>query len=197
MRKIMAVVFGMLMVGVALAGMAMALDPLDPQDAKRDSDQDGLTNLQEFMHGTDPFNADSNHDGLDDGWTVYYDENRASWSANQKHADIYALFDIDGDGVKDVNVDPNYRFDAAAEAGIALDFADTDGWNNLKEYEEGTDPTNPDTDGDGRLDSNDPNPLVPDAKDGPGGGGNSGMAQGIGLSGALASSWDSFLIRGF
>jgi len=51
MRKMFAAAFAMLMVGVSLAGMAMALDPLDPQDAKMDSDQDGLTNLAEFLHG--------------------------------------------------------------------------------------------------------------------------------------------------
>jgi len=44
--------------------------------------------------------------------------------------------------VKDVNVDPNYKFDPTLETGIAMDFPDTDGWSNLKEYEIGTDPTN-------------------------------------------------------
>ena len=40
----------------------------------------------------------------------------------------------------------------------------------LKEYEENTDPTNPDTDGDGVIDSEDNDPLNPPG----GGGGRSG-----------------------
>ena len=79
MRRMMAAVFALLMVGVSLAGMAMALDPLDSSDAKRDADGDQLTNLQEFLHGTDPYNPDSDNGGADDGWEVYYDENRAAW----------------------------------------------------------------------------------------------------------------------
>jgi hypothetical protein len=35
-------------------------------DARRDPDHDGLRNLSEFRHGTDPRDADSDDDGLDD-----------------------------------------------------------------------------------------------------------------------------------
>ena len=190
MRKLL-VAFVALAVGCSF-GSVFALDPLDKGDAAKDPDGDGLTNLMEFVFGTDPMNPDTDGDGCPDGWVVNYDLNRASFPAGSP----WAKYDSDGDGVNDVNVDPNYKFDPTNRL-TAADLPDDDGWSNLREYLEGTDPTNPDTDGDGRLDSNDPNPLVPDAKDGPGGGGNSGMAQGIGLSGALASSWDSFLIRGF
>jgi hypothetical protein len=42
------------------------LDPLR-NDANEDPDNDGLTNLQEFVAGTDPHNPDTDGDGLDDG----------------------------------------------------------------------------------------------------------------------------------
>ncbi len=36
-------------------------------DANEDSDNDGLTNLQEYQNGTDPQNKDSDGDGFSDG----------------------------------------------------------------------------------------------------------------------------------
>ncbi|MBE0502418.1 MAG: hypothetical protein IBX47_13390, partial [Desulfuromonadales bacterium] len=42
-------------------------NPNDPADAASDPDSDGLTNLQEFLAGTDPFNPDSDSDGIPDG----------------------------------------------------------------------------------------------------------------------------------
>ena len=47
--------------------LAAGLDPQDPDDAALDGDADGLSNLDEFMHGTDMADADSDDDGLDDG----------------------------------------------------------------------------------------------------------------------------------
>ncbi len=35
--------------------------------AKRDQDRDGLRNMGEFRHGTDPRNDDSDNDGVEDG----------------------------------------------------------------------------------------------------------------------------------
>lgn len=43
------------------------LDPEDPTDASKDSDEDGLTALQENRLGTDPLSRDTDHDGLPDG----------------------------------------------------------------------------------------------------------------------------------
>jgi hypothetical protein len=47
----------------------------------------------------------------------------------------------------------------AVGTGTAGD-SDSDGWNDALEIQMGTDPHNPDTDGDGIIDSKDPNPLV-------------------------------------
>jgi hypothetical protein len=164
-------------------GTVFALDPLNKEDAAKDYDVDGLSNLMEFVYGTDPYNADTDGDGCPDGWVVYYDINRASFPDGGRKA----RFDSDGDGVPDVNVDPDYKFDPA-NGLTASDRPDDDGWDNLQEYREGTDPTNPDTDSDGRYDDVDPQPLIPNPPDhthtNP-----SGQAQGMGMAADLAGAW--------
>ena len=47
--------------------IAHGLNPNNPVDALEDPDRDGLTNLQEYLFGTDPHNADTDGDGLTDG----------------------------------------------------------------------------------------------------------------------------------
>ncbi len=47
--------------------MANGLNPFDSGDAMQDSDFDSRTNLEEFADGTDPQNADSDGDGMEDG----------------------------------------------------------------------------------------------------------------------------------
>jgi hypothetical protein len=46
------------------------LDPLDPEDAKGDLDQDSLNNAREFLLGTHPRKKDSDGGGLEDGFEV-------------------------------------------------------------------------------------------------------------------------------
>ena len=48
------------------------LDPNDASDANKDSDDDGLTNLEEYEHNTDPKDKDSDNDKIPDGWEVKY-----------------------------------------------------------------------------------------------------------------------------
>jgi photosystem II stability/assembly factor-like uncharacterized protein len=43
------------------------LDKNNPFDAQQDPDMDGLTNLQEYQHNTDPKNRDTDNDGASDG----------------------------------------------------------------------------------------------------------------------------------
>jgi hypothetical protein len=133
-----------------------------------DPDDDGLTNLQEYQHGTDPFNEDTDDDGLEDGDEV------------NVHNTNPLLEDTDGDGLTDGDevalkavwpcLDPlvwdcdgdmlpdgwelQYGLnpcECAATNSPAWD-ADNDGLGLLDEYRYCTDPTNPDTDGDGVRD---------------------------------------------
>ncbi len=65
------------------------LNDHDASDAAKDNDHDGLTNLQEFLAGTDPNNPDTDGDGLTDGYEV-----------NTSHTNPL-LADTDGDGLSD------------------------------------------------------------------------------------------------
>lgn len=48
----------------------MGLNPLDPTDAFKDADSDGLTNLDEYLNGTQARVADTDGDGFNDGFEV-------------------------------------------------------------------------------------------------------------------------------
>src|SRR5262249_55095070 len=48
------------------AEIRLGLDPNNPVDAQEDFDRDNLTNLQEFLLGTDIRKADTDDDGLSD-----------------------------------------------------------------------------------------------------------------------------------
>ncbi len=65
------------------------LNPLDPGEATNDPDHDGLNNLQEYLHGTDPHNPDTDGDGISDGDEV-----------NLYHTDPTRA-DTVGDGISD------------------------------------------------------------------------------------------------
>ncbi|MFT4924430.1 MAG: hypothetical protein ACI8WB_000508, partial [Phenylobacterium sp.] len=66
------------------------LDYQDPLDAALDPDYDGLTNAQEYHHGTYILSGDSDHDGMLDSWEVNHGFDPLS-SAD-------AIIDTDGDG---------------------------------------------------------------------------------------------------
>jgi len=105
------------------------LEHTDPQSATAlnaddDLDNDGLTNLQEFENKTDPNEADSDGDGLNDGDEIA--------GAGSRPATNPTRADSDGDGLSDF---------AETNTGAFAGASDT-----------GTDPTNPDTDGDGAPD---------------------------------------------
>lgn len=104
-------------------------------DGTGDGDNDGLTDLEEFTHGTLPDTADSDMDGLQDGDEV------ATYGSDPLHADT------DRDGISDSD---------EVASNTSLTRADTDG-DGLTDLEEATvyqtDGTLADSDGDGFTDS--------------------------------------------
>ncbi|GIV51966.1 MAG: hypothetical protein KatS3mg038_2487 [Candidatus Kapaibacterium sp.] len=105
------------------------------RDDITDSDNDGLTDLEEEQLGTDPYNPDTDGDGLKDGEEVKV------YRTDPKNPDT------DGDGLKDGAEVKQYKTDPLK--------ADTDG-DGLKDGEEvnqyRTNPLSPDSDNDGLSD---------------------------------------------
>ncbi len=100
------------------------LNPCDPDDTGDacDPDNDGLTNTEESVLGTDPNNPDTDGDGISDGDEVIGGSDPLN-PCDPDDSFPGCQIDTDGDGVTDANED---LF--------------------------GTDPNNPDTDGDGATD---------------------------------------------
>lgn len=117
------------------------LNPLDPVDALLDSDIDGLSNLQEFIYGSNPKSPDSDSDGMPDWWEY-------SMGLNPTLDD--SSIDSDNDIMSNL-YEYQYGFNASNFNDGALDF-DNDGASNAREFLSYTDPTVSDTDGDGMPD---------------------------------------------
>ncbi len=117
-------------------------------DAGADTDVDELTTAEEYAHGTDPTNNDTDGDGIWDGMEVkHYGTSpiaRDSDGDDLSDADevmVYrsdpTVFDTDGDGLNDAmevahGLDPNDAADARADA-------DGDGYSNRHEVFAGSD----------------------------------------------------------
>jgi uncharacterized repeat protein (TIGR01451 family)/gliding motility-associated-like protein len=102
-----------------------------------DCDGDGLTNGTEFTNGTDPYNTDTDGDGIPDNTdTNALDPcdpvQSAGYTGYDSNNSIWSTADCDGDGVDNGTEDTN-----------------------------GTDPYNEDTDGDGVSDATDTDALDP------------------------------------
>jgi hypothetical protein len=134
------------------------LDPEDNSDAALDSDNDGLTNLEEYKKGTNPLSEDSDGDNYSDKIEVDNGSN-----PNSK-LDYPKNIDSDGDGIKDgkekeCGLDP-FKDDATEdndEDGLTnyeecvkyrsyrlnVNKADTDGdkYSDKVEIDKGTDPS--------------------------------------------------------
>ena len=113
-------------------------DPTVAGEQGLDPDNDGLDNLTEQELYTDPNNADTDSDGLNDGEEVN------PWNTNPLDPDT------DGDGLLD-GWEVTYGFSPLSSQPQNTD-TDGDGLINLEEQAHGTDPLNSDTDGDSLLD---------------------------------------------
>ncbi|MDD5223772.1 MAG: MopE-related protein [bacterium] len=131
---------------------AHGLNPNDPADAALDADSDGLNNLEEYQHSTDPQDADSDDDGLNDGPEVN------TYLTNPLDSDT------DNDGLRDGEEVAPYNTDPTKPD------TDGDGDNDGAEVLCGSDPNDPlsvcvieDKDGDGfavNVDCDDNNPYI-------------------------------------
>ncbi|MFU2131117.1 hypothetical protein ACLRAC_01540 [Gallibacterium anatis] len=108
-------------------------------DIDTDIDGDGVNNADEIAAGLDPRNPDTNGDGIPDG-----DEdadNDGLTNKEESDPNLNTTTDRNGDGKPDIT-DGNKDEDG-------------DGVDNKDEKDNGTNPFNPDTDGDGKKDGED------------------------------------------
>lgn len=103
------------------------LDPLEPEDANADPDQDELTNLEEFAVDTDPNRADTDLDGLSDSSEV-----------NQVFSNPL-LPDSDHDIMED-GWEVQYGLNPSSAADADED-SDQDRYTNLQEFWSSSNPT--------------------------------------------------------
>lgn len=101
---------------------ANGLNPNDPNDATQDPDNDGLSNQQEYLRGTNPHAADTDGDGLKDGDEVARGTNPL-------------VPDTDGDGLTD-------GFEVGFGTNPLSADTDGDGISDGIEVRLGTDPLN-------------------------------------------------------
>ena len=135
-----------------------ALNPFDPNDGNEDADGDGLSNLQEYLvrdglygnmpsqfgyadpvvwdYFTDPFDADSDDDGMPDGWEVMYGlhpfdpipiQGDAMYT---RYPDLSAEGDCDHDGLDNIReFSVRFALDAGATSNSVYG-ASTDPWRS-------------------------------------------------------------------
>lgn len=106
------------------------------QSWKKDSDSDGLIDIDEVFYGTDPFDPDSNDNKINDGEEIEKSNNPTGQGRS----------DFDQDGLSDEE-EIKYR---TSRTNTDTDFDGLSDYVEIKKY--GTDPLKPDTDGDGFKD---------------------------------------------
>jgi hypothetical protein len=151
-----------------------------------DSDGDGLSDAFELMIGTDPFDPDTDDDGLFDGTEMGFACDNPKTDLSLHHcipdadhgATVTDPLDPDtdhggaSDGSEDSNlngrIDPGETDPTAGHAGDDATVVDSDG-DGLSDALEaflGSDPDDADSDDDGVLDGQEPNPSVDTDGDG-------------------------------
>lgn len=154
-------------------------------DAADDRDKDELSNLAEFVMGTDPRRKDTDRDGLPDGWEVLVGLSPLVADGSEgpggdpdsdglTNAQEYAAgrspltSDLDADTLP-TEWERTHRLDPYSGSGSDGDAGDpdSDGLSNVDEYAYGTSPITADTDADELLDGweiqHGMSPLVSDA----------------------------------
>ncbi|MCG2824965.1 MAG: hypothetical protein L6265_00055 [Thermoplasmatales archaeon] len=120
-------------------------------DAFEDADNDTVINLKEYLYNTNPNKKDTDNDGIPDWWEIYYGDHDGdglpnwfedryglpgNWSSYWNASTGWKTFegfspwntDTNGNNISDADEDP-----------------DGDGYTNIQEYQEHTDPTDPES----------------------------------------------------
>ena len=101
---------------------ANSLNPSDSGDALTDADSDTISNLDEYLSGTDPQSDDTDADGLKDA-----DETNTGTYVDPTNTGTDPLNpDSDGDGLLDGTENPNLPFVDENQAGTNPTIVDTD-----------------------------------------------------------------------
>jgi large repetitive protein len=145
------------------------LDPDDEDGPLADPDGDGLATFEETDIGTDPYDADSDDDGLDDGEEVEV-TGTDPLNADSDEDGLEDLQELDETGTDPL--DPDSDDDGLLDGVEVLDLgtdpldadSDDDGLDDGVEVDVGADPLDEDTDDDGLLDG--PDGLGDDDEDG-------------------------------
>jgi uncharacterized protein (DUF1800 family) len=113
-----------------------SFNPASDADAALDADSDGLTNLREFLAGTDPRDSDTDDDGASDGVELDHDSDPLAATSKPAGYDFTGnLADLDGDGLSDAWT----LWSGGVPRAPGAD-DDGDGMTNLEESQAGTDP---------------------------------------------------------
>ncbi len=115
---------------------ANSFNPNSAADAALDADGDGLSNLREYLAGTQPRNSDSDGDGVSDGVEINYASDPLSAASKPAGFTFTGnLADLDGNGLSDA-----WTLWAGGKPRNPLADSDGDGLTNLEESEAGTNP---------------------------------------------------------
>jgi hypothetical protein len=176
---------GLLLLVTAMANFAMAGDPLkeDEDFLFGDPDNDEIFTWEEFLIGTDPYNSDSDNDGIPDFWEYVVGEMDPS-DASDAHKDndydpslnnSIGERDATFEAIKALGDGTQMTWPSDREKTFVEPVFDEDGshYDNYEEYYRPyrdqndnmkikimkTYPQRPDTDGDGILDPDDYEPF--------------------------------------
>ena len=118
---------------------ANLFNPTNAADATLDPDADGLTNVREFLAGTNPRDADSDDDGASDGVELHRGFDPLSATSIPTGFNFTGrIDDLDNDGLSDA-----WLLWSGGTPRVPAADDDGDGMSNLAESQAGTDPADP------------------------------------------------------